>query len=200
MWCLPLYETSHTEYIGQPLMHTVGKAFAATLLALALVGLSTAPSLADREDFVIAFPQPDESTRFLSEFGVAKPDGRTHRGVDLFSDRHTEVVASADGFVETLATTPRAGRYVVLTHADGYETWYLHLGSWADDLEVGDPVAVGQVIGLVGSTGNAAGTSPHTHFELHRKGRAIDPYPYLRAAHERWALSVRIEAGETRFR
>jgi murein DD-endopeptidase MepM/ murein hydrolase activator NlpD len=89
---------------------------------------------------------------------------------------------------------------VVLTHADGYETWYLHLGSFADEIEVGDPVAAGDVIGYVGSTGNAAGTSPHTHFEIHRNGRPIDPYPFLRASFERWVLSQQIEAGETPFR
>jgi murein DD-endopeptidase MepM/ murein hydrolase activator NlpD len=166
-----------------------------------LVGLS-APAVAavPDDEFVLTFPHSDPETHFLSEFGVAKPDGRTHRGVDLFAERGSEVVAGADGFVQEVQRGSRAGLYVVLSHAGGFETWYLHLGSFADGLEVGAPVAVGDVIGYVGSTGNAAGTSPHTHFEIHENGRAIDPYRYLKDAMERWVLSQQIEAGETPFR
>jgi murein DD-endopeptidase MepM/ murein hydrolase activator NlpD len=182
-----------------------GKLLTPLVVAVALLGGLIAPSVAlamalPGDEFVLTFPQLDSDTKFLSEYGVSKPDGRTHRGVDLFASRGTEVIAGADGFVQKVQRGSRAGLYVVLTHPDGYETWYLHLGSFADGIEVGDPVAGGDVIGYVGSTGNAAGTSPHTHFEIHKNGRPIDPYPFLRASFERWVLSQQIEAGETPFR
>ena len=182
-----------------------GKLLTPVVVVVVLLGGLIAPSVAGAlalpgDEFVLTFPQLDPATKFLSEYGVSKPDGRIHRGVDMFASRGTEVIAGADGFVQKAQRGSRAGLYIVLTHADGYETWYLHLGSFADGIEVGDPVAAGDVIGYVGSTGNAAGTSPHTHFELHKNGRPIDPYPFLRASFERWVLSQQIEAGETPFR
>lgn len=186
-------------------MDRLGKLLTPLVVVAALLGSFAAPAVAASltlatDEFVLTFPQLDSETHFLSEYGVAKPDGRTHRGVDLFATRGTPVVAGSDGFVQKVQRGSRAGLYVVLTHSDGYETWYLHLGSFAEDLEIGDPVAAGDIIGYVGSTGNAAGTSPHTHFELHRNGRPIDPYSYLRDSFERWILSQQIEAGETPFR
>ncbi len=186
-------------------MDSWGKLLTPIVVMVALLGSWAAPGVAAslavaNDEFVLTFPQLDAETKFLSEYGFAKPDGRTHRGVDLFANRGIPVVAGADGFVQKAQRGSRAGLYIVLTHRDGYETWYLHLGSFAENIEVGDPVAVGDIIGYVGSTGNAAGTSPHTHFELHRNGRPIDPYPYLRDSFDRWILSQQIEAGETPFR
>ena len=60
----------------------------------------------------------------------------------------------------------------------------------APGLEVGSFVAAGTLIGFVGISGNARSTPPHTHFELHREGRAIDPYPMLVEAHERALMLV----------
>ncbi len=92
----------------------------------------------------------------------------------------------------------------MLQHRAGWETWYMHLNNdnpntddgraprdlmFAPGLEVGDFVAAGDLIGFVGDSGNAEGTEPHTHFELHHNGRTINPYPYLVAAYER-ALAV----------
>ncbi len=183
-------------------MNKWGKLFAPLVVVAVLMGGFAVPGQAavSEDEFILIFPHRDAETHFLSEFGVAKPDGRLHRGVDLFATRGTEVVAGADGFVQKAQRGSRAGVYVVLTHADGYESWYIHLGSFAEGLQVGDPVAAGDVIGYVGSTGNAAGTSPHTHFEVHKNGRAINPYRYLKDAFERWILSQQIEAGETPFR
>ncbi|MDH3307238.1 MAG: M23 family metallopeptidase [Acidimicrobiia bacterium] len=196
------------------LMRTNSRRITALVGAAVLLMVTAVPVAAAEDEFVIVFPQQHESTRYLSDFGVAKPDGRTHRGVDIHSPKGSPVLAVADGVITKLTRSPRAGNYIVIAHADGWESWYLHLnndrirvdgvvtvsGPFAEGLDLGSYVAAGDVIGYVGDSGNAAGTDPHTHFELHNRGRAINPYRYLVAAEERWLLESRIEAGETPYR
>jgi murein DD-endopeptidase MepM/ murein hydrolase activator NlpD len=67
------------------------------------------------------------------------------------------------------------GYLVVLDHGGGWETRYAHLSRI--DVRVGERVAQGAVVGLVGSTG--ASTGPHLHFEVRRDGLALDPLAYL---------------------
>jgi murein DD-endopeptidase MepM/ murein hydrolase activator NlpD len=156
------------------------------------------------DEIHLVFPQDATLTWFDSTFGAGKPDGRRHMGNDLMAPKLTPVYAAADGVVTRLAVTPRAGATVMLRHQGGWETWYMHLNNdnpgtddgrapaelmFAEGLHVGDFVAAGDVIGYVGDSGNAEGTSPHTHFELHLNGRTVNPYPYLVAAYER-ALAV----------
>ncbi|GIU91992.1 MAG: hypothetical protein KatS3mg011_0898 [Acidimicrobiia bacterium] len=140
----------------------------------------------------LVFPQDAAVTTFGHTFGAAKPDGRRHLGEDLFAPKGTPIYAVADGVVATLGWGPTAGYYIVVEHVDGWESWYLHLDNdtpgtddgrgdrpFAPDLQEGDFVWAGRVIGYVGDSGNAEGTSPHTHFELHRSGRVVDPGPWL---------------------
>jgi hypothetical protein len=123
------------------------------------------------------------------------------------SPKGTEVRAVADGVVETLRSGPRSGYYVRLVHEGGWESWYMHLNNdtpgtddgrggdeaaYAEGLDVGDVVEAGQVIAYVGDSGNAEWTGPHTHFELHVGGRAVNPYAYLVAAEERSAELLEI--------
>jgi murein DD-endopeptidase MepM/ murein hydrolase activator NlpD len=87
---------------------------------------------------------------------------------------------------------------VVVDHPDGWSSWYMHLNNDSynsddgrgngvrPDLEIGDEVAAGELIGWVGDSGNAETTPPHLHFELHdTSGQAVDAYPSLVAADER---------------
>lgn len=117
------------------------------------------------------------------EEGFGTRDGR-HRGVDLFADCGTPLVATADGTIRHVKSDARAGRYVVLNTAGGHDDVFMHMRSVR--VEQGDTVKAGEPIGSVGATGNASGC--HLHFERwtapgwYRGGEAIDPEPALREA------------------
>ncbi len=188
--------------------------YALVLIVVLVVGMLAVPVMAEDDNFTLVFPQPSEETEFVDSWGHSRSGGRSHRGTDLMAPRMTPIVAAADGIVAKFGNGRLSGRYIVIEHADGYETWYMHMNNdtpGTDDgrgypeytfvagLEVGDPVEAGQLIGYVGDSGNAEWTAPHTHFELHRDGRAINPYPYLQAAWERWQLELLIERQEVPF-
>jgi murein DD-endopeptidase MepM/ murein hydrolase activator NlpD len=178
---------------------------ALALIPIAVVGHAQEAPAAGTDDFVfLYFPHDSTDVVFSNDWGAGRSGGRRHRGTDVFSEKLTPVVAVADGFVERIRKGRRAGWYVKLRHADDWTTYYMHLNNdtpGTDDqrndrnlaivegLEVGDFVAAGEVIAYVGDSGNAEGTRPHTHFELHRRGRAVNPFPYLDAA---WQRQLRI--------
>jgi murein DD-endopeptidase MepM/ murein hydrolase activator NlpD len=120
----------------------------------------------------------DGGHSFVNDFGMAKGGDRFHDGVDLFADRGTPVVAPVTGEVEQVRGD-NAGLQVTLRGDDGHT----YIGTHLDDFGADGRVAAGEVIGYVGSTGNAAGTAPHLHFEIYRDGQdLINPYPTLRDA------------------
>lgn len=182
-------------------------------LSLALVLLIALPAGAT-QDLEMVFPHQGVTTQFSNDFGVYAKE-RTHKGSDIFSPKGTEVVAVADGFVVSMGRGAKAGYNIKLRHANGYATLYLHLnddapgtdngrggwlGAFAEGLEVGDFVQAGQVIAYVGDSGNAENTPSHTHFELHRWGSAIDPYPFLADANDAYQVRQAIDAGDTVYR
>jgi murein DD-endopeptidase MepM/ murein hydrolase activator NlpD len=121
---------------------------------------------------------PVAGARFVNDFGVAKPSGRHHDGVDLYADRGTPVVAPVAGTVEQVRG-PRAGLQFTLRGDDGHT----YIGTHLDGFGASGRVAAGEVIGTVGSTGNARGTPPHLHFEIHLDGSTVsNPHPALRDA------------------
>lgn len=87
-----------------------------------------------------------------------------HRGIDYAAPRGTAVKATADGKVVTRSRTGPNGNYVVIQHGKRYQTKYLHLESFARNLQAGQAVRQGEVIGYVGATGWATG--PHLHYEF----------------------------------
>jgi len=109
---------------------------------------------------------------------VAKPSskfgyrhGRRHQGIDLPYPTGTPVHAAFDGKVRISDYVGGYGNLVVIRHANGLETFYGHLSR--RDVESGDWVNAGDVIGLGGSTGRSTG--PHLHFETRYQGYAFDP-------------------------
>lgn len=119
----------------------------------------------------------DGAVSFINDFGVAKPGGRHHEGIDLHADRGTPVVAPVSGRVEHV-TGSRAGKSFHLFGDDGYRYWGMHM----DELGVTGRVETGQVLGTVGTSGNAAGGPPHLHFEVYREGVSINSWPTLTSA------------------
>jgi murein DD-endopeptidase MepM/ murein hydrolase activator NlpD len=98
---------------------------------------------------------------------------RPHMGVDFGAPRGAPVVAIADGSVAGAAFTRGGGNTVVLRHAGGYESRYLHLSRYASGMRSGARVQQGQVIGYVGATGLVTGA--HLHYELKRNGSPVNP-------------------------
>ena len=123
----------------------------------------------------------------LDRFRVTSPFGKRrdpftdtwayHSGVDLGAPRHAEVLATAPGRVIFAGTSDPYGNMVEIAHGIGIVTRYGHLRSLA--VAVGDGVAVGTPIGVVGSTGRS--TSRHLHYEIRIDDRPLDPARFLDA-------------------
>lgn len=115
--------------------------------------------------------------------------GRGHEAIDIAAPRGTPVRAVDDGTLVKLFTSRRGG-LTLYQFAPGGELsyYYAHLDRYADGLREGMPLRRGDLIGYVGSTGNAPVDAPHLHFAVFRvgldkrwwKGQAINPYPALR--------------------
>jgi murein DD-endopeptidase MepM/ murein hydrolase activator NlpD len=124
-------------------------------------------------------PLPFEP-RITSGFSLSRVhpiygDRRPHLGVDYGAPTGTSVVAS--GVVESAEWAGEAGRMVVLRHASGYETLYLHLSAFAPGLHPGQRVDQGALIGRVGQTG--AATAPHLDYRIKRNGAYVNPVAEL---------------------
>jgi len=98
---------------------------------------------------------------------------RAHLGVDYHAPVGAPVVAVADGTVRSAAVSGGSGRMVRLSHAGGYESYYLHLSAFANGIRPGARVTQGQVVGRVGASGLATG--PHLDYRLRRNGVFINP-------------------------
>lgn len=112
-------------------------------------------------------------------FAAPRNGGRTHRGIDLFAEVGTLVLAAKSGRVVCAQSNPGMGKYVIIRHAGGLITLYGHLDSIS--VKKGQRLRQGEVIGRVGKTGNARGKAilPHLHFEVRKKGEYCDPMQFL---------------------
>ncbi|PPU05299.1 M23 family metallopeptidase [Xanthomonas arboricola] len=128
------------------------------------------------------------SGQLQNTFTDARSEGRVHDAIDILAPTGTPVIAVADGTVEKLFNSERGGLTVYQFDPNGtYCYYYAHLERYADGLVEKQAIKRGQVIGYVGSTGNADPAAPHLHFEIHRlgpekqwwKGEVLNPYPVL---------------------
>ena len=125
---------------------------------------------------------------FTSGFGVRSDPflGRPamHTGLDFRAASGDPVRVTANGKVVSAGWSGGYGRMVEVDHGNGLSTRYGHLSEI--NVKVGEIVKIGQVVGLVGSTGRSTG--PHLHYETRIDGEAVDPQKFLRAG-------VRLSAG-----
>ena len=113
-------------------------------------------------------------------WGTARSGGRKHEGIDIFAKRGTPVLSVTQGIVSRVGTNNLGGKVVWVTGPNLSRHYYAHLDDYADQIQEGDWVEVGEVIGYVGNTGNAKNTPPHLHYGIYLNGQgAINPYPYL---------------------
>ncbi len=115
--------------------------------------------------------------------------GHTHEAIDILAPRNTPVRAVEDGVIAKLFTSVPGGITIYQFDPSGdYCYYYAHLERYAEDLANGQTVRRGQIIGYVGTSGNAPENTPHLHFAIYRlnatkrwwEGAALDPYPVLR--------------------
>jgi len=128
-------------------------------------------------------PVPNVSTgSVISQFGDPRDGGgRSHEGIDIAAPRGTPVVAPVGGRIVVSGKRSLGGNVVILMDSAGrYEFVFSHLHARA--VGPGQAVRAGEILGTVGTTGNAAGGPPHLHFEVHLASGPVDPYPLLVSA------------------
>lgn len=140
-------------------------------------------TLAEESARAAAFPNAKPLKQPLnvsSEFGLRpNPFGgrgfEMHSGIDFRGPVGLPIHATADGIVTAAKYAGGYGNQVVINHGYGHETLYAHLS--AIEVNEGDRIRRGDVIGALGSTGRSSG--PHLHYEVHRDGQAVNPRYYL---------------------
>ncbi|NJC31424.1 murein DD-endopeptidase MepM/ murein hydrolase activator NlpD [Xanthomonas arboricola] len=149
---------------------------------------AAAPEAASSGSGLLIPVQGIGSGQLRDTFTDARSEGRVHDAIDILAPTGTPVIAVADGTVEKLFNSERGGLTVYQFDPSGtYCYYYAHLERYADGLAEKQAIKRGQVIGYVGSTGNADPAAPHLHFEIHRlgpekqwwKGEVLNPYPVL---------------------
>jgi murein DD-endopeptidase MepM/ murein hydrolase activator NlpD len=100
-----------------------------------------------------------------------------HTGVDFRGEGGEPIHATAAGVITHAGWSGGYGKMVEIDHGNGFSTRYGHLSSI--EVQVGETVRIGQVVGRLGSTGRSTG--PHLHYETRVDGEAVDPQKFLRA-------------------
>lgn len=126
-------------------------------------------------------------------YSAPRSGGRAHLALDIMAKKGTRVLSADDGVVLRVDTNPLGGKVIYI--ADPHRRfvyYYAHLDKWVYPLEEGQKVKRGELIGSVGTTGNAPKDAPHLHFQMMRitsarqywNGPPVNPLPYLRRTGE----------------
>jgi hypothetical protein len=125
---------------------------------------------------------------FSDDFRAGRADTGWHHGNDVFAPEGAPILAVAEGTLFLVGWNSLGGNRLWLRDMQGNEFYYAHLSAYSPLAAEGQHVEAGDVIGFVGDTGDAEGTPPHLHFEIHPVellwmgyDGVIDPYSYLLA-------------------
>jgi murein DD-endopeptidase MepM/ murein hydrolase activator NlpD len=122
------------------------------------------------------------------DFSETRGGGRLHEALDIIAPRGTPVLAADDGIVRKLFRSVPGGLTIYeFDPEERYCYYYAHLDGYAAELHEGQRIRKGDLIGYVGTTGNAPKETPHLHFAVSRldpgkrwwTGTPIDPFPLL---------------------
>ena len=131
------------------------------------------------------------ASQLQDTFGDARGEERQHEALDIMAPAGTPVLAVADGHVEKFFDSERGGLTVYQFEPSGrWCYYYAHLQAYAPGLAEGAQLRRGDVIGYVGSSGNADAGAPHLHFAVFAltperqwwTGTPVNPYPLFSAA------------------
>jgi len=130
--------------------------------------------------------------KYPGDVGATFADGRSgarrHNAADIMAPRGTLVLSADDGVIRRLSANALGGITIYATDPDErFVYYYAHLDAYAPDLHVDQRVRRGDILGYVGTTGNAPPNAPHLHFQIMRlrdrdrvwDGVPIDPKPFL---------------------
>ena len=149
--------------------------------------ISDAEYLRSRDLMVPVFGVRSRDLR--DTYSAPRSGGRAHLALDIVAKKGTRVVAADAGFILRIERNELGGKTLYLTDEHRrFVYYYAHLDEWKYGLAEGQRVHRGQLIGSVGSTGNAPANTPHLHFQLMRmgpgrrfwNGEPVNPIPYLR--------------------
>ena len=158
----------------------------ATTTPVSSAAMATEPAVRTRRDNLLTFPVlPGEGLLALNNFGgrSVSTGACSHRGIDVFpTTAATRILVSCiDGVIEGQRFFAGSqGNAWILQDGAGVSYRYHHVGEFEPGLEVGSIIRRGDVLGTMGSTGNAR--NPHLHFEVRPDGTgasAVDPIPLL---------------------
>jgi murein DD-endopeptidase MepM/ murein hydrolase activator NlpD len=150
-------------------------------------GTAPSPAVPDGKLLVPVDAMP--FSRLTDTFDQPRGTERHHEALDIMAPKGTKVVATADGRVAKLFTSKPGGLTVYqFDPTEKYAYYYAHLDRYADGLQEGAQIKRGDLIGYVGTTGNADPNAPHLHFAVFEltpekqwwKGTPVDPYPLMK--------------------
>ena len=117
---------------------------------------------------------------------------RRHEGIDIFAARRTPIRSATRGIVARRSENGLGGNTITILGPGGWRHYYAHMQSYAGHVE-GDRVEPGEVIGFVGTSGNAPPGAPHLHYGIYTRDGPRNPYPLLVPAPRGDARSVESE-------